>query len=1122
MKPRSLISLILSVLLLASSLVAALSLLQAPIAAQGSDWLEGWFYRKEHRIVGSTAGAVTDYQIRIKVHYGSGTDDGENVYLEGKCRADFGDVRFTAGDGVTPLSYWMEKKVDGEYAIFWVKVPYIPAYPGSTTIYIYYSNPDATRADNPLEVGIWQVREHKTYDAYNPDITFSKPTNTTIRIYSTSSSIGAGYLFIVAPKSHLHGKKIQICWQLSTDGTTEESDVYILDAEFHRESVPSASYIIVFGRRSSSIETSGVLDLSSFTSDYVTLIIRQRDLWDGDYFTLDVDWLKILDANDNVLFTYDFEEALIMEVTGTYNDYGIVRKYVEPEPSHGAWGKEESPVISLPDDAVLVRHSLSYSPSSTQFLHAFSALNETAAGYEASYGGDAWAWRVWADPCYANGTPSENHATLVSNVTIALPYSPTKALNLTLWAKAGAPSYRLWVRVLDGGNVIGEVENATVGADWTPVSIPLNVNLTSATIWINATVSASAEQGGELAIKGVKLWATYTSTAASYAIGQGDIYNATTRFTVSLTDFLNSSTLDLLVRDRLAFNGTTYPIAPVCVGDEAVNNKVYRVYRIEGAVYDGTYYARATLENVLAGARIRSRGVEVLSALVGEPVTVELPKAANVTIKKTGTRYENVENITLIFLQADTYTIDANITKPQELVFGFKGMMLRVGYGALTVKPIDVDGSPIDYETLAISMKNLDTGESRTMSVEASVTLTGLTHGLHALSPSIKGVAVAAETIVDLWIGTNGSTVAIPCAVRRLPADYRGLDRAVAFEHDKQLQVEDLSPKFPLSRMRILLNGTGSFRVSVNYRGDLPTKVAVTGNATGLEYYWDGSYLVITGSLGSVGEVNITDLYRLRIELYDRLGNRLPIGPVVLINGTGYAGPTVEDYLYPDDYVIEVPAAADGFDFYSFFDGYNATTRTITLTDDPITLKAWYRVPVTASVGGVRVGTTWWPSLIPISQDDERVSVYFEIRLRDYYGEAVPNRPVLVKVIPEGMETGWLLNLTTDPSGYAQTPPVRLLKHRNYLVEVEFAGDDIYVGAKESLQIAGAELPELPAESPAGPSYLLMLIPIGLAVALAIAVVKLRHVLPDGRRRRALREVGWINEAGQQVRLTNV
>ena len=42
------------------------------------------------------------------------------VNLNGHCRTDFGDVRFTDDEG-TLLDYWIESKVDGEYAIFWVE-----------------------------------------------------------------------------------------------------------------------------------------------------------------------------------------------------------------------------------------------------------------------------------------------------------------------------------------------------------------------------------------------------------------------------------------------------------------------------------------------------------------------------------------------------------------------------------------------------------------------------------------------------------------------------------------------------------------------------------------------------------------------------------------------------------------------------------------------------------------------------------------------------------------------------------------------------------------------------------------------------------------------------------------
>ena len=114
-------------------------------------WLSGWSYRKKITIQENAGQDLTDYQIKIVVHYGFGTDSDGDIYLGGKCKSDFGDVRFTKDDGKTLLSYWMEEKVDEDYAIFWVKIPSIPAN-GTTDIYIYYGNPDAVYDGDPKQV----------------------------------------------------------------------------------------------------------------------------------------------------------------------------------------------------------------------------------------------------------------------------------------------------------------------------------------------------------------------------------------------------------------------------------------------------------------------------------------------------------------------------------------------------------------------------------------------------------------------------------------------------------------------------------------------------------------------------------------------------------------------------------------------------------------------------------------------------------------------------------------------------------------------------------------------------------------------------------------------------------
>ena len=98
---------------------------------------DGWHYSKSH-VINSQSGAGIGYQIRIMVHFGSGTDSGENVYLNGKCQADFDDIRFTSSDGTTLLDYWLESSTTEE-AVFWVRLT-DNLDVSSSTIYIIYGN----------------------------------------------------------------------------------------------------------------------------------------------------------------------------------------------------------------------------------------------------------------------------------------------------------------------------------------------------------------------------------------------------------------------------------------------------------------------------------------------------------------------------------------------------------------------------------------------------------------------------------------------------------------------------------------------------------------------------------------------------------------------------------------------------------------------------------------------------------------------------------------------------------------------------------------------------------------------------------------------------------------------
>ncbi len=107
-----------------------------------------WQYNRRLNITGTTAGAQTNYQMKLTVYKGSGTDTPGVVYLGGNVRDDFGDIRFTKSDGITLLDYWIESYTSGVSAMVWVEVDSIPASPNNASIYLYYGNPSAISASS--------------------------------------------------------------------------------------------------------------------------------------------------------------------------------------------------------------------------------------------------------------------------------------------------------------------------------------------------------------------------------------------------------------------------------------------------------------------------------------------------------------------------------------------------------------------------------------------------------------------------------------------------------------------------------------------------------------------------------------------------------------------------------------------------------------------------------------------------------------------------------------------------------------------------------------------------------------------------------------------------------------
>ena len=104
-------------------------------------WLTGWT-RRRIKVVESLT--VVDYQMKLIVHKGSGSDNPTDVYLSGYLKDDFSDLRFTGPDQTTLLNYWIESitgTTPNLVAAVWIKIPTLTPI---NNIYIYYDNPSTT------------------------------------------------------------------------------------------------------------------------------------------------------------------------------------------------------------------------------------------------------------------------------------------------------------------------------------------------------------------------------------------------------------------------------------------------------------------------------------------------------------------------------------------------------------------------------------------------------------------------------------------------------------------------------------------------------------------------------------------------------------------------------------------------------------------------------------------------------------------------------------------------------------------------------------------------------------------------------------------------------------------
>lgn len=305
---------------------------------------DDWGYRKSH-VVNQQASAGINYHAGIKVYFGAGADGTEvidwytvgKVYCDGLCNADFSDIRFTASDGTTELKYAEVEIVNDNYAIFWVKLT-DNLTDGNSTIYIYYGNSVAVSTsdwDNTFifshdfedDLAKWAVTGACSCSTDQPfhlakglkGALSSSHIHQNVDIGMPWSNV-AMHVKYYDPMAGTKEKHI-----FNGVGTTQAFYVGV------DEDLNASYYIYRIGSNTRSIGLARSIGWHNFyiTQDGITKKARV----------------------DNALGAFTHAEAVngiglgswwTNNTTIFYYDCVFVRKFVDPEPTHGAWGAEES------------------------------------------------------------------------------------------------------------------------------------------------------------------------------------------------------------------------------------------------------------------------------------------------------------------------------------------------------------------------------------------------------------------------------------------------------------------------------------------------------------------------------------------------------------------------------------------------------------------------------------------------------------------------------------------------------------------------------------------------------------------------------------------------------------
>jgi len=303
---------------------------------------------------GEAADGGGAYKQNLLWSYGPYTDSGE-IRLSG-VQNDFSDIVFTASDGQTVLDYAIERKIDGNWSTFAIKITG-DLSANDQLIYMYYGDSTHSYSPDPSNTYLfyddfsgglskWDLSSgsggdiievssgllHIYQDAVAPVKTMTSKTAI------TESSIALE--FDVKPAANTAG-----AWVMGIANASQSDSwafgVHLVDADKHFD----------LYRRSAGAWTSlqidkGVFEDASFRRSYrITKVGTSFSFYKHHpYDTIQIGSAQTVSLTGNlyVLLPRAWNENDATTAGDSYWDNIRVRKYVSPEPSFYVWDSEET------------------------------------------------------------------------------------------------------------------------------------------------------------------------------------------------------------------------------------------------------------------------------------------------------------------------------------------------------------------------------------------------------------------------------------------------------------------------------------------------------------------------------------------------------------------------------------------------------------------------------------------------------------------------------------------------------------------------------------------------------------------------------------------------------------